>query len=128
MVISMSGQQEFEPRPQSVTAARRFVTELAAEAGVAEQAVRWMELVTSELATNAVRHARTAFLVELSIDDDEATVSVRDGVATPPRLREIDVPDPGGRGLVIISRSSTSWGVDAYGTGKRVWCTIDHIT
>ena len=80
-------------------------------------------LVVSELATNAVRHAGTPFRVSLGH---------RDGVAHPggPGLRgsSADPPpgvDPaadGGRGLVIVSALSDSWGVTPCPDGgKEVW-------
>lgn len=57
-------EQTFEPAPEEIGAARRFVRRAAGDWEVAADLV----LVASELATNAIRHAGTAFEVWLKVD------------------------------------------------------------
>ena len=82
-----------------------------------------MELVVSELATNAVRHARTPFTVSLHAFEQTLMLEVEDGSWTEPcqavRAKLLDVH---GRGLSIVSLLSRDWGVDPHpGGGKSVW-------
>lgn len=84
-----------------------------------------LELGTTELVTNAVRHARTDFAVTVRLDA-VITVLVEDGdpdlpAAPRPRVRPTDV---NGRGLKIIAAISSDWGVRATGTGKTVWFSV----
>jgi anti-sigma regulatory factor (Ser/Thr protein kinase) len=82
------------------------------------------ELMTSELATNCVRHAQTSF--ELSIDDAEREirVEVRDtGHGRP--VRQSPAPtDRTGRGLMIVEAMSDTWGIEPSSAGKTVWFTL----
>jgi anti-sigma regulatory factor (Ser/Thr protein kinase) len=103
--------------------ARRFVAEALAawgDDGLSDLAV----LVVSELATNAVLHARTGYEVVVSSDHDGVHVAVRDGDERTPAVGQPDDLDVSGRGLVIISRLTTTWGVDARPGGKTVWVAL----
>ncbi len=108
----------------SVRAARDFVTahlEKHRLPGSVPQAV----LVVSELATNAVRHARTPFAVTLEQEDGTVTVSVRDAALPLPRLQTLDPLAAEGRGLVMVAALSDTWGVTCFpGGGKAVWATF----
>jgi two-component sensor histidine kinase len=82
--------------------------------------------VVSELATNAVVHAATAFTVNLSRLDDVLTLTVEDGSPGFPRQFGPGAElAPGGRGLRIVEALSTAWGVTDKVTGKSVWATFD---
>jgi anti-sigma regulatory factor (Ser/Thr protein kinase) len=63
--------------PSSVREARRFVTRVLTDWGLLD-AVEVVTLLVSELATNAVLHARTAYAVVVSADRDDLTVEVLD--------------------------------------------------
>lgn len=78
-------------------------------------------LLVSELVTNAVLHARSA--TRLTIDRDGATlrVSVWDGSAARPRLRPYTPDAVTGRGLLLVERIASRWGVDEGSGGKSVW-------
>ena len=114
-------ERSFEPEPSSVGMARTFVTDALHLVGVPESISDWARLVTSELATNAVVHARTEFDVGVNTNG-EVVISVSDHEATTPVLIEPGL-EPGGRGISIIARSSGAWGVEARDSGKRVWCS-----
>jgi hypothetical protein len=85
-----------------------------------------VRLVASELATNAVLHARTPFHLTLSERDAAVTVSVED--AQPTRLPELVAPGARGEhghGLRIVDLLSQSWGVSTDPEGaKVVWASF----
>ena len=59
-------------------------------------------LIVSELAANAVQHARTSFSVEVRQESGLAWVCVRDGHPAVPVLRHTSAITAGGRGLALI--------------------------
>jgi anti-sigma regulatory factor (Ser/Thr protein kinase) len=84
-----------------------------------------VEVLISELATNVVRHARTAFTVGITWDGRTLRAGVSDGLPLAPRppLASRD-DDEGGRGLLLVDAVATDWGVDLYHDGKTVWFEI----
>jgi anti-sigma regulatory factor (Ser/Thr protein kinase) len=80
-----------------------------------------VELLVSELATNAVRHARTSFEVAIWVGS-KTRVEVSDGSPVPPR-RSVGPGsgDEGGRGLILVDRLALAWGFHLTGHGKTVW-------
>lgn len=82
-------------------------------------------LLTSELVTNAVRHGTGPISVHVAWDDEEVRVEVEDLSLGRPVLRAMDPEAPNGRGLILVDRLSSSWGVSAREDGKTVWFTID---
>ena len=81
-------------------------------------------LIVSELAANAVQHARTSFSVEVRQESGLAWVCVRDGHPAVPVLRHTSAITAGGRGLALIDAVARSWGVIPTPIGKQVWATI----
>jgi anti-sigma regulatory factor (Ser/Thr protein kinase) len=115
-------------RPAAFVEARRFVRETAA-AKAPRQVMDDALLLTSELVTNAVRHAGHAVEdpVELTVtvDPDILRVSVRDrGPGFDPRELRAR-PDDGGWGLDLVERLSSRWGVDRHPDASEVWFEID---
>jgi anti-sigma regulatory factor (Ser/Thr protein kinase) len=106
------------PEPSSAGAARRFVA-AALDAGgeVAELAV----LLVSELASNAVLHARTPFEVVVHVDEGHLRVEVSDLDSRLPSLRTYARESITGRGLHMVAASADRWGFDAQPGGKVVW-------
>jgi anti-sigma regulatory factor (Ser/Thr protein kinase) len=117
----MTSAQIFRCQPEAVPAARRFVREQlrGQSAAVLEAA----ELMTSELVTNCVRHARTDF--ELSVrPGEEVRVEVRDSGDGRPVPRSPGARDASGRGLRIVEAMSDEWGVIDGASGKTVWFSL----
>jgi len=82
------------------------------------------ELLTSELVTNAVRHAASEIMLRVEVDDLRVRVEVTDTSAAMPRIRE--TPDVGGYGLRIVDELATRWGVESIpDDGKTVWFELD---
>ena len=84
-----------------------------------------MRLVVSELATNAVVHARTPFTVTLSSAHGSVLLDIRDASIAAPVRSASHVLDLGGRGLMIVDILSQDWGTstDAHGF-KSVWASF----
>ncbi|MFE5793265.1 SpoIIE family protein phosphatase [Streptomyces sp. NPDC056503] len=83
-----------------------------------------VELVVSELVTNAVRHGAPPYALRLLRGESTLTVEVRDGAATAPHLRHAKAGDEGGRGLHICATLADAWGVRYEEKGKTVWAEI----
>jgi anti-sigma regulatory factor (Ser/Thr protein kinase) len=107
---------------QSVPAARRFVTDALADvdAGVSDDVV----MLVSELATNAVIHARTPYTIDVSRDGDTVRVAVHDRSPVIPRRRAYGLDATTGRGLRLLASFSSDWGMEAEDGGKVVWFEV----
>jgi anti-sigma regulatory factor (Ser/Thr protein kinase) len=84
-----------------------------------------IRLVVSELATNAMEHARTPFTVTLSASDGTVRLTVRDGSASVPVRAVPQATDVRGRGLVLVELLSREWGTSTDRPGsKSVWASF----
>ncbi len=111
--------------PASVKAARRFIRECVEHLGL--HSLPAVQLMVSELATNAVLHARAPFDVILErVSNGVIRVEVRDFGHGSPRLCVGSTEAQGGRGLRIVELLSQSWGVENRpgGRGKTTWFTM----
>jgi anti-sigma regulatory factor (Ser/Thr protein kinase) len=106
--------------PESVSAARRFVIATLGDLGAGKACDDAATLV-SELATNAVLHARTAFTIEVQVTGDVIRVGVVDQSAAVPRVRDYGRDATTGRGMRLVSTMATGWGVERQPDGKTVW-------
>jgi signal transduction histidine kinase len=93
---------------------------------VPKETVDAVGLIVSELATNAVRHAATAFIVTIDQTARRVRIEVSDSGEGEPRLRSPRPTDPTGRGLRILDAMADTWGVVSATprTGKTVWFTV----
>ena len=107
--------------PESVGLAREFVADHL-RANMLPGLVDEARLVASELATNAVRHAETPFVVTVERENGEVTISVRDWSRTEP-IAEPPAPlATNGHGLMLVSALSVTWGITVKTDGgKSVW-------
>jgi len=117
--------QEFGGTIAAVAEARGFVTEQLRRWGL-ESLVSDAELLTSELVTNAVVHARgDVITVIVAVAEGVAEIGVSD--------RSSDLPEPrsrtwwaeGGRGLRLVDLVALEWGVVPVAGGKQVWFRLD---
>jgi anti-anti-sigma factor len=123
-------QQELRlaPTPTAPAAARLFVRETLQHWQLDppdEELGEAAQLLADELVTNSVVHARTDLGLRLELLGDLLHIAVRDFGQ---RLLHPVPDDPegeGGRGLLLVERLATAWGVDHHpGGGKVVWCTL----
>ena len=109
----------------SVPEARRFVRSTL-QAWELEDAADAAVLVVSELATNVVLHARSAFSVRLeALADGSVRLEVADASPRHPDARARSLGAATGRGLVIVAELASSWGVRPDGDGKAVWAVLE---
>ncbi|MPZ73007.1 MAG: MerR family transcriptional regulator [Nitriliruptorales bacterium] len=112
--------KRFECSPVNAAAARTFVAD-AVEALDLRLDLDIVELLVSEVATNAIRHARTSFTVSVSVPEAGNAVRVEVSDESTMAPRRIEPSGEGGFGLGIIEAMAQRWGVDANDTGKAVW-------
>jgi hypothetical protein len=100
-VTQWSHQASLEASPISASRARNFVTQHLVDHRLL-YLVDPVRLVASELATNALLHAQTAFSVTLAATDQTVLLTVRDDSPALPTRRAAQAMDPSGRGLDIV--------------------------
>ena len=107
----------FEPRTDSVREARTFIRDGVQEAGGDADAA---ELLTSELAANAVMHAESRYEVRLSRTNNSIRVEV---VNDRPEMvaRLVEASGEIGRGLAIVNEVASAWGVETGASQKVIW-------
>jgi DNA-binding NarL/FixJ family response regulator len=115
----------YAPDPSSAGSARRHLRSTL-QGKVDGAVLEVVELLTSELVTNVIEHARTTARVTAVMTGSRLRVSVTDegpGIPTP----QVDVSPQrvGGRGLGLVGALSASWGVGAGDVGKTVWFELD---
>lgn len=83
-------------------------------------------LLTSEVVTNAVLHARSEVTVTVErVSDDCVQIAVSDGSSFLPARRQPSADATNGRGLDLLERLAASWSVHPLQTGKTVQFTLD---
>jgi DNA-binding NarL/FixJ family response regulator len=107
----------------SSSTGRRFVRNLLDEAN--ETLAGDVELLVSELVSNAVIHAGTDPRLEVRIAADTVRVEVYDADPSSPVARQPDSAGPGGRGLHLVDRLASRWGFELLDEGKLVWFEVD---
>ena len=106
--------------PGSTRQARRFVSDVLGRWScphLAEEAA----LLTSELVTNAVVHARSEVDVRITRIPTGVRIEVMDQEAG--SVRPVTAPPhaTGGRGLLLVQALAGNWGVRPSRSGKNVW-------
>lgn len=114
-------------------AARALVRSVLAEADLHELLNEAL-LLTTELTTNAVEHARTELDIEVEADPAGLTVTVTDFASGPVdellvgvRNTTSDITEVAerGRGLLLVDHFASRWGTTYLPTGKGVWFRLD---
>ena len=107
------------PEPASVPQGRRFVRQVLNSwelPGLADTAL----LLTSELLTNSVLHARTPIVLTLRRLPGCVEVTIGDRSTVFPMRRRHGADSATGRGMDLLERLATSWEVAGDGMGKVV--------
>jgi anti-sigma regulatory factor (Ser/Thr protein kinase) len=108
------------PEPRAPGRAREFVSGRLRER-VPEDIADVAVLLTSELVTNVVVHARTPMRLDLEVDDRTVRVGVLDEAPRTPALRRAHEARLTGRGMNLVAELAVQWGVDPIPPGKKVW-------
>jgi len=105
----------------SAAGARRFVAAALRRWDCPDDFVELVLLLTSELVTNAYRHARTETRVSVRLDGACVRIEVHDVGSGFPELRPLDTDRVDGRGLQIVDALADRWGHDSNADGTAVW-------
>lgn len=115
--------------PASVSAARKRLSSELLAGGAYESDIDDVNVVVSELLSNALRHARPLPSGQIRVtwmrDGDVLEVAVSDGGAmTEPRRGRHTLSSLGGRGLGIVEALALRWGVRHEDEGTTVWALL----
>nr|WP_079084544.1 ATP-binding SpoIIE family protein phosphatase [Streptomyces longwoodensis] len=108
-----------EPEVSAPREARRLARRALSRWGL-EDLTDSVELLVSEVVTNAVRYATRPVTLRL-LRTDVLRCEVGDDVPQLPRLRQARATDEGGRGLYLVNRLTRRWGATRLSAGKVVW-------
>lgn len=130
--------------PNAVGLARLHTADVLSSWRVPSDIVKVVQLVVSELTTNAVQHPEEGdepvsllsphskvqtFELLLEMTHEAVRVSVWDRDDRPPLLKEVGVEETSGRGIFLVATMSRNWGY--YPTrdlpGKVVWAEISLV-
>ncbi|MET8488076.1 SpoIIE family protein phosphatase [Streptomyces tendae] len=109
------------PADASVVGTARRLVDRQLAAWNLDEAVYTTELVVSELVTNAIRYGKGPVRLRLIRDRGRLLTEVTDANSASPHLRRARENDEGGRGLFIVMRLSTHWGVRHSRHAKTIW-------
>jgi len=116
---------------RSASVARRRLTAELSVHPLPADLVDDAALLLSELVGNAVRHAVPlpggVLRVGWDVRQDRVLLQVVDGGSTGAHRPVVLHPGPEavtGRGLTIVARIASAWGVEHFGTGQRVWAEL----
>jgi serine phosphatase RsbU (regulator of sigma subunit)/anti-sigma regulatory factor (Ser/Thr protein kinase) len=109
--------------PSAVGAARRFAIEQALSSGF-ESLAADVELLTSELVTNALLHAGPPVQLRVTRLGDGVRIEVEDSSRAAPLRARPSADSMTGRGLALVEALSSRWGAVQHDDGKVMWCEL----
>jgi two-component sensor histidine kinase len=109
--------------PAAAAEARRHVQDAIETWGVSADPFV-AALLTSELVTNAIRHAGGPVKVFVTCSCGHLRVYVHDGSREWPAPLDSPVDAEDGRGLMLVTSLSTHWGCYRTSAGKAVYFTL----
>jgi anti-sigma regulatory factor (Ser/Thr protein kinase) len=114
-------QRTYPPEIASAHRAQEFVAQLLGSPAFDTVCAR---IVTSELVTNAVKHARPPVRVAVTQTADHVRIDVADGDANCDLTARCPEPQAG-RGLLFVEELARTWGVEPLADGKTVWAVLE---
>jgi anti-sigma regulatory factor (Ser/Thr protein kinase) len=111
----------------TVAAARRFVRAALESVDADPVVIETAELLTDELVTNAIVHARCKSYLFIRAAKGVVRVEVTDPDDRLPSMAVPDTDPLGGRGLLIVNGLASAWGVEPAGAGKTVWFELSPL-
>ncbi|MFF8908208.1 ATP-binding protein [Streptomyces olivaceoviridis] len=120
----------YEGSPADIAAARdlarAFLTRVQADHGlpVSERVMGVVQLVVSELVTNACKHAPGPCLVDLELSGDSVGIAVWDTTPVLPVAKAADPGRVGQHGLEIVMAVCQGFEVHREPVGKRITASV----
>lgn len=87
-----------------------------------------IEMLMSELLSNAVRHGDAPLHAAVDVTHDVISVEVADSSRREPIILPKDPTRIGGNGMRIISTFAHAWGIRRCDAGKAVWFDVTRAT
>ncbi|MFD3923673.1 ATP-binding protein [Streptomyces sp. NPDC058595] len=117
----------FRPHTRRIAQLRHIAGALLTEGGIGRDVVETVQLLVSEIVTNAVVHG-CADRVRFSVSYDrsgsgyggDVLIEVDDGRPARIEARSAGADDETGRGMFLVDALAHSWGR----RGTRTWCTV----
>jgi anti-sigma regulatory factor (Ser/Thr protein kinase) len=109
----------------SARSARRFAVERSLVLGASVDTADTIALLTSELVTNAVIHARTDVQLSVVGREGRIRVCVSDENTRMPTPAVAPIDATSGRGLLLVQSAATAWGIETTNEGKTIWFELD---
>lgn len=81
-------------------------------------------LLTSEVVTNSLLHARSPIRLTIELTTDGVRIAVTDASTVIPAMRPRSQSATTGRGLLLLSQLADAWDTDVTEAGKTVWFTL----
>jgi anti-sigma regulatory factor (Ser/Thr protein kinase) len=112
--------------PDAAARARRFATRMLATARLEHPAETTVdvELIVSELVTNARLHAAPPIVVRVRPLPDGVRIEVADESRSAPMRGVPSVDGMTGRGIALVEALARRWGIEPTAGGKVVWCEV----
>ena len=114
----------FRGRRHAPGNARRLIIDVLRRTGHDAEVLADVQIVITELATNAVVHVGSPFSVSIRSTGSIVRIRVRDRSHAAPTLRADRGMRPSGRGMGIVAALASRWGVDLAPDGKVVWAEL----
>jgi len=116
------------PVEETAATARRLVATDCSTFGMAELADD-AALLTSELVTNAVRHASEPIELHVGNHRGGVVVAVTDDSAVMPVIPQLEQYGERGRGIRLVDALAVQWGIERDASpGKTVWFHLVRAT
>jgi len=119
--------EHLPPVPSSAALARHLVAQACTEWSLSDLRGPAV-LIVSELASNAIEHAATAYDVTVSYTTAYLRIAVKDGGPALPPWTPYSTTEPAvlerGRGLFIVDAIATAWDTITIADGKIVWALL----
>ena len=126
----LEASQRFEQDTQTPRAARRFVAQALSGWDDGEgDLTETVNLLVSELVTNAILHAGSDVEVMVRLTATAARIEVTDASGDSIAPRDATSEEDSGRGLALVGSLAQRWGVrPAAGGGKTVWFEVQRLS
>jgi anti-sigma regulatory factor (Ser/Thr protein kinase) len=108
----------------AIAAAREFAARTVRGWQVGESNLFDVQLLVSELVTNARRHGAPPAELRLRRVEQGILIEVHDSSSVLPKARDAGPAEDTGRGLRLVAGLSERWGTRPDVDGKSVWCTV----